>query len=493
MTAKDTPQGRILAAIDLGSNSFHLGIARVLDGSIQPMHRMKQRVQLAEEADEAGNLHPAAIERGVECLRQFSQRLNEMRFDEIRIVATYALRQAPNRREFIRQARQILDHPVEVISGREEARLIYVGVSQNQSLPFPTLVIDIGGGSTELIIGQGHEPRQMESLNMGCVSYQSRYFSDGKISPKRMRKAILAAEQQLEKLQQRYLRQGFHATVGCSGTIKAIASIVNDGDLSLPVTLKQLEKLAKEVVECEQVEQLPFEHLADLRRKVLPSGLAILIACFRQLEIDQLEFSEHALREGVLSEMADEVLHQDVQKRTIGLLQKRYQLDRLHSERIFASASQLYHQGQLGPKTHLSWLGFASALHEIGLQINYRGIHRHGEYILTNTNLPGFTLEEQQLLAFLVRWHRKKLTGCEPPKLQLMDGEAILALLLPLRLAVLMHLGRRHHIPLPKLQVKKRTLRLNFGDNLREDDLLATDLELESQHLAELGWQLEWH
>ncbi|BDY03649.1 exopolyphosphatase [Ferrimonas sp. YFM] len=492
MTPAETSQGRILAAIDLGSNSFHLGIARALEGSIQPMHRMKQRVQLAQDADDKGNLHPESMERGLECLRQFSQRLTEMRFDEIRIVATYALRQAPNRRDFIRQAREILDYPIEVISGREEARLIYTGVSQNQSLPFPTLVIDIGGGSTELVIGQGHEPRQMESLNMGCVSYQSRYFTDSKISPKRMRKAILAAEQQLEKLQQRYLRQGFHGAIGCSGTIKAIASIVNDGDLSQPITLEQLETLAKRIVEFEHTEQLPFEHLAELRRKVLPSGLAILIACFRQLEIQQMEFSEHALREGVLSELADEALHLDVQKRTILSLQKRYQLDRLHSERIFASASQLYHQAKLGPKKHRPWLHFAAALHEIGLQINYRGIHKHGEYILINSNLPGFTLEEQQLLAFLVRWHRKKLTDCEPPKLQLMDKDAILALLLPLRLSVLMHLGRRHHIPLPQIELKKRTLKLTFGDNLKEDDLLATDLEMENHHLEELGWALEW-
>ncbi|TKB56657.1 Ppx/GppA phosphatase family protein [Ferrimonas aestuarii] len=483
--------GRIIAAIDLGSNSFHLGIARVLDNNIQPMHRMKQRVQLAENSDDAGNLDPESMARGLECLRQFKQRLDQMQFETIRVVGTYALRHAPNRNQFIRQAREILQLPIEIISGREEARLIYTGVSQNQVVQHPSLVIDIGGGSTELVIGQGHQAQALESLSMGCVSYQSRFFSDGKISEKRMKKAILAAEQQLELLQQRYLRFGFDACIGCSGTIKAITLLVHDGDLSKPLKLKHLEALATKLVEHQHTDELPFEQLAELRRKVLPSGLAILIACFRQLEIEQMQFSESALREGVLSELADMALHQDIRQRTIDSLQKRYQLDRQHSALITQSAQWL-HQQLGGKKKHRVWLEFASALHEIGLHINYRGIHKHGEYILSNINLPGFNLDEQQLLAFLVRWQRKKLSGFELPGLQTIDDGHLMKLIISLRLAILLHLGRRHRIALPQLKVEEQNLMLQFSEGLEDNDLLQADLELEKQHLSSLGWQLNW-
>lgn len=488
----DTTDGRILAAIDLGSNSFHLGIARAIASDIQPMHRLKQRVQLAEDSDEDGNLCPAAIDRGLECLKQFSQRLSEMQFDQIRIVATYALRQAPNRYQFIEQARAILDYPIEVIPGREEARLIFHGVCQNQVVDQPTLVIDIGGGSTELIIGQGHTPIELESLSMGCVSFQSRFFPEGKLSPKRMKRAILAAEQQLELLQQRYLRTGFEAAIGCSGTIKAIALLLNDGDLTVPINRKALQQLARQVGDCEHVDQLPFEQLAELRRKVLPSGLAILLACFRQLEIEQMQFSEFALREGVLSELANQQSHLDIQARTIQSLQQRYQLDTRHSVRIQVSAQQLYRQFEVSKKRLGRWLEYAAALHEIGLQVNYRGIHKHGEYILSNANLSGFNTEEQSLLAFLVRWQRKKLTGCPSPPLQMLSNSQLWPLLIALRLSIMLHLGRRHHIALPQLQQQEKTLMLTFSAQLSDDDLLLADLEQEQQHLAELGWQLHW-
>lgn len=485
--------GRILVAIDLGSNSFHLGIARVIDDIIQPMHRVKQRVQLAENSDKKGNLDPEAMERGLACLSEFSQRLSQMHFHTIRIVATYALRSAPNRKEFIKKARKILDYPIEVIPGREEARLIYAGVSQNQQIDKTSLVIDIGGGSTELIIGQGQTPLEMESLSMGCVSYQSRFFEEGNLSHKRMKKAVLSAEQQLEALQQRYLNRQFEVTIGCSGTIKAIASIINHDDLSRSINLEQVEQLRDAILEHDNVDTLPFPELAELRRKVLPSGLAILIACFRQLDIEQIQFSDNALREGVLSEMVDAELHQDIQQRTISYLQHRYQLDNHHSQQIHDSAINLYRQFDSKKKRLKPWLDYAAALHEIGLQINYRGIHKHGEYIINNINLPGFNLEEQQLLAFLIRWHRKKLNDCELPLFEMLEDHELWPLLLSLRLAVIIHLGRRHHIPVPKLtQTDDHKIELTLDDTLVQSELFIADLELEQIRLSEVGWQLEW-
>lgn len=488
----EQPAGRILVAIDLGSNSFHLGIAREVNGTIQPMYKVKQRVQLAENQDEQGNLCTKAIDRGIECLKLYSQRLSEMRFDDIRIVATYALRQAPNRKLFIKQARTILDHPIEVISGKEEARLIYSGVSQNQQITLPSLVIDIGGGSTELVVGQGQTPFAMESLSMGCVSYQSRYFPDGKLSRKRMKKAILAAEQQLEVLQKRYLSLDFKGAIGCSGTIKAITELINQSDLSQNVTLEQLEQLVDVMLEHDHVDDLPFDDVAPLRLKVLPSGLAILIACFKQLEINSMYFCDSALREGVLSEMADEERHHDIQLHSINYLQTSYQLDQLHSERIRASAGYLYHHFEGEDKQNKIWLSYAAALHEIGLQINYRSIHKHGEYILSNINLAGFNLEEQQFLAFLVRWHRKKLYDCEAPIVQFIDEPQIWPLLICLRLSVLLHLGRRHHIALPILKRSNNSIQLSFNDKQLEDDLLIADLEEEQLQLKQIGWHLSW-
>ncbi len=486
-------KAQILVAVDLGSNSFHLGIARVIDGVIQPMHKVKQRVQLAENSDSKGNLSAEAMERGLACLTEFSQRLSQMHFHDIRIVATYALRSAPNRKEFIRKARKILGYPIEVIPGKEEARLIYAGVSQNQQIDNTTLVIDIGGGSTELIIGEGQTPHEMESLSMGCVSYQSRFFENGQLSHKRMKKAILTAEQQIEMLQQRYLNHQFEAAIGCSGTIKAIASIINHDDLSRSIHLEQLEQLKDAILEHDNVDTLPFPELAELRRKVLPSGLAILIACFRQLNIEQMQFSDDALREGVLSEMADGKLHHNIQAHTISYLQHRYQLDNLHSRQIHESAVNLYRQFDSKKKRLKPWLDYAANLHEIGLQINYRSIHKHGEYIINNINLPGFNLEEQQLLAFLIRWHRKKLTDCEPPLFEMLELDELWPLLISLRLSVIMHLGRRHHIPLPKLkQTGEQEITLSLDEELAQSELFIADLELEQEHLSEIGWRLNW-
>ncbi|GGI77319.1 exopolyphosphatase [Shewanella gelidii] len=488
----EVANGRLLVAIDLGSNSFHLGIAREVNGNIQPMYKVKQRVQLAENQDEQGNLCTKAIDRGIECLKQYSQRLSEMRFDDIRIVATFALRQAPNRKLFIKQARAVLDYPIEIISGKEEARLIYAGVSQSRQITLPSLVIDIGGGSTELIVGQGHKPFAMESLSMGCVSYQSRYFPDGSITSKRMKKAVLAAEQQLEVLQKRYLSLDFKGALGCSGTVKAITSLIHQGDLTQSITLDQLNQFADVLIDHQHVDALPYEDLAALRRKVLPSGLAILIACFKQLEIKSMSFCDSALREGVLNEMADKERHHDIQLHSINHLQISYQLDQLHSEHIRASAGYLYHCFEAKHPEHKSWLSYAAAIHEIGLQINYRSIHKHGEYILSNINLAGFNLEEQQFLAFLVRWHRKKLYDCEVPLVQFIEEQQIWPLLICLRLSVLLHLGRRHHIALPQLKQKNNSIQLIFDDAQLDDELLIADLEEEQLQLKQIGWHLTW-
>ncbi|MBY5992777.1 exopolyphosphatase [Ferrimonas balearica] len=488
--ARPARVGDTIAAIDMGSNSFHLAIARVLENNVQILHRVKQRVSLAEGMDEKGNLAQAAMERGWECLGQFAQRLQESRITDLRLVATFALRQAPNRRTFLDQARTIVDAPIEVIPGREEARLIFGGVSHTTELKDATLVVDIGGGSTEIIIGQGPEPVLLESLNMGCVSYRDRFFDGGKLSRKRFDKAVLSAQQQLEPLVERYQQQGWQQALGTSGTIKAIAQICQSEFDKPEISRKSLEKLVDRLSDAGHVDEMGLESLSDSRRPILPAGLAVLLGCFRALEIDRMRFCDAALREGVIFEMADRTPQQSVRQHTVEAMQRLNQVDVNHARRVATTAVYLYRQSSHHQEALESLLHWAGDLHEVGLSLNSKGVQRHSGYILANSNMAGFHLEQQQLLAYLVRWHRKRLDDCDLPELQLAKPAQLESLLICLRLAVLWHLGRRHHVALPECQWDKRTLTLSLPPELEEDQLLLADLDQEREHLEALGWAL---
>ncbi|MBY6186221.1 exopolyphosphatase [Marinobacter hydrocarbonoclasticus] len=483
--------GDTIAAIDMGSNSFHLAIARVMENNVQILHRVKQRVSLAEGMDDRGNLADAAMERGWACLAQFAQRLQESRISDLRLVATYALRQAPNRQPFLEHARTIINAPIEVIPGREEARLIFHGVSHAEELDVPTLVIDIGGGSTELIIGQDGEPFQLESLNMGCVSFHDRFFHDGKLSQKRFEKAIVAAQQQLEPLLERYQQQGWQAALGTSGTNKALTQVcASEFDKTL-ITRKSLEKLLLKLVEAGHIDKMGMDYLSDTRRPVLPAGLAVLLGCFRALEIDEMGFCDAALREGVIFEMANRAPQASVCQDTVEAMQRLYHVDTRHARRVAETACHLY-RAQPGYDEELEELLFwGGQLHEVGLALNSKGVQRHSGYILANSNMAGFHLEQQQLLAFLGRWHRKRLDECEPPSLQLARNSQLQALLVSLRLAVIWHLGRRHHVDLPSVSWEKKGLELTLPQALSDDALLTADLEQETEHLKTAGWALK--
>ncbi len=484
--------GDTIAAIDMGSNSFHLAIARVMENNVQILHRVKQRVSLAEGMDKSGNLSDAAMQRGLRCLAQFAQRLQESRISDLRLVATFALRQAPNRNRFLKQARLIFDQPIEVISGREEARLIFHGVSHAEELDVPTLVIDIGGGSTELIIGQDGEPFQLESLNMGCVSFQDRYFEQGKLSAKRFNKAILAAQQRLEPLLERYQQQGWQAVLGTSGTIKALAQVCLEEFGQPVIPRKSLEKLVENLAEAGHIDKMGMAYLSETRRPVLPAGLAVLLGCFRALEISEMGFCDAALREGVIFEMANRAPQPSVCQHTVEAMQRIYHVDVRHAKRVADTACHHYRaqaNHEEGLEELLYWSGL---LHEVGLALNSKGVQRHTGYILANSNMAGFYLEQQQLIAFLGRWHRKRLDDCEPPALELAKESQVLTLLVCLRLSVLWHLGRRHHVALPALRWEKRRVHLALPAPLLSDALLQADLEQEADHLKSIGWGLSW-
>ncbi|GAA5185917.1 Ppx/GppA phosphatase family protein [Ferrimonas gelatinilytica] len=483
MNRQPVQVGDTIAAIDLGSNSFHLAIARVLENRIQLLHRVKQRVQLAEGMDEKGNLSETAMARGLNCLEQFAQQLNNSQISQVRAVATYALRRAPNRRQFLDPAHDRLGIPVAVIPGTEEARLIFRGVVQSQELKSGSLVIDIGGGSTELILGQGIEPQQLTSLNMGCVSYQSRHFPTEQPTPAQFQRAIIAARQQLEPLLSRYRSEDWTLAIGCSGTIKTLTGLCQPGDEPAPLERQSLEQLVA-FIGHHGMAHPRFAGLSDSRRRVLPAGLSILLACMRSLQIEAMTFCDSALREGVLAEMGGEAPHPSVCAQTVAAMERLHHIDTRHGQRVAQSAASLYLHCPEAVPDLMQLLHWAGRLHETGLSLNFRHRHRHTGYILANSNLPGFTLEQQQLLAHLGRFHRKKLESFEPLDSQLANAGQQRQLLMALRLAVVWHLGRRHDLPLPELQWLPQGYQLILPPALADDPLLQADLLREQRELA---------
>ncbi|RCU48736.1 exopolyphosphatase [Corallincola holothuriorum] len=484
-----------IAAIDLGSNSFHLLIGRFISGHFQILGKEKVRVQLAQGLDDNDQLSDEAIVRGLDTLKQFSERLKDIAADDIRIVATYTLRKARNRREFLRQARALLPCPIEVISGSEEARLIYQGVAHTQPGKEHRLVVDIGGGSTECIIGQGFTPLKLNSLDVGCVTFSERFFDASKITNKQFKQAEFAAGRLIAPIASSYKKVSWKQALGCSGTIKAIAYCLEVMTLdSANISDASLQKLKQKFCDDGKVDLKTFTEIASERANVLPSGLAILIALFHELSIDAMQFSEAALREGLVYEMEERMRHHDIRERTAMSLIERYQVDQVQAVRVQTTAVTLYQalksDWQLNGKKLKPLLNWAALLHEIGISIHFKGFHRHGAYILEHTELPGFNAEEQQLLANLVLKHRKKLSD-ELPMFTLFEQDDVLKLVLILRLSTLLHLHRSDDLSTPQIHAKDDTLYLSFdGLWLTEHPLLEERLEQEVKEWLKLDKKL---
>lgn len=301
---KSTPKPQEFAAIDLGSNSFHMVIARVVDGAMQVLGRLKQRVHLADGLDARHNLSEEAMERGLACLALFAERLQGFSPSNVTIVGTHTLREAVNAETFLQRAAEVIPYPIEVISGHEEARLIFMGVEHTQPEKGRKLVIDIGGGSTELVIGEDFEPQLVESRRMGCVSFAQLYFPKGEISRENFRRARLAAAQKLETLAWQYRLHGWQYALGASGTIKAACEVLLAMDEKEKlITPERLEKLYDEVMKHKSFAALSLPGLSEERKGVFVPGLAILCGVFDALAIRELRLSDGALREGVLYEM----------------------------------------------------------------------------------------------------------------------------------------------------------------------------------------------
>ncbi|MEH6470057.1 MAG: Ppx/GppA phosphatase family protein [Halopseudomonas sp.] len=484
------------AAIDLGSNSFHLIVARLVQDELQPIDRMGEKVQLAAGLDPHHQLSEQAQARGMACLERLAQRIAGIPREQVRIVGTNTLRAAYNRMAFIEPAEALLECPVEIISGREEARLVYLGVAHSQADDVDRrLVIDIGGGSTELIIGERFSPIELESLHMGCVSYTQRYFANGKLTPKNFKKAINAAQLELLSIRKRYRKIGWQDAIGSSGTAKALLRLCQfDPTGPQHLSLLNLYKLKEILLEFGSVEAIEFEQLKPERARVLPGGLAILIAVFESLQIDTLRFSDGALREGLLYDMVGRRQHEDVRERTINALMQRYHIDTEHAESVEQTALACLEQTPFSSDKYRHLISWAARLHEIGLSISHSQFQKHGAYLVEHSDLMGFSQSEQLQLALLVRGHRRKLPLVELEAFRPMRRQVLLALCMVLRLAVLLNQSRlAEQVPQLKLQYKEEQLKLIFPIAWLDDHpLTLTKLEQEAEYLDAVDYRLKF-
>lgn len=484
----------LIAAIDLGSNSFHMVVAKADSGEIRILERLGEKVQLAAGIDDERQLSEESMQRGLDCLKRFAQLINGLPLGAVRIVGTNALREARNRGEFIRRAEGILGHPVEVISGREEARLIYLGVSHTLAdTPGKRLVADIGGGSTEFIIGQRFEPLLRESLQMGCVSYTQRYFKDGKITPARYAQAYTAARLEIMGIENALHRIGWDEAIGSSGTVRAIGlALKANGQGSGEVNAEGLAWLKRRLFKLGDIEKIDFDGIKPDRRSIFPAGLAILEAIFDALSLQRMDHCEGALREGVLYDLLGRHHHEDVRERTLSSLMDRYHVDLDQAERVERKALHALEQvataWDLDDEMWRDLLSWAAKVHEIGLDIAHYHYHKHGAYLIEHSDLSGFSREDQQMLALLVRGHRRNI-----PKDKFADfgenGDKLIRLCVLLRFAILFHHIRgTQEMPEVVLHAAGNHLDVVFPDGwLENNQLTQADFEQEGQWLARVG------
>ena len=441
-----------LAAIDLGSNSFHLQVVRVVDGQIYELDAIKETVRLAAGFDADKRLSEAAQETALACLNRFGERLRGFAPEAVRAVGTNALRVARNAGAFLARAEKVLGFPIEIIAGREEARLIYVGVAHSLPVsPKHRLVVDIGGGSTECIIGSGLEPIHTESLYMGCVSHTQRYFPDGKISASRMQKAELAARAELQTITSEFAETGWQEAFGSSGTARTVGEMIVQGGFGeRAITPQGIARLRAALIDAGDWRDLSMPGLPADRVPVIAGGFAILAAVVEELHIKRMSLSAYALRHGVLFDLIGRAQHHDMREITVRQFLRRYQVDLAQARRVEGVAQALFETlapGLPDPRREhaLQLLTWAARLHEIGISISYSGYHKHSAYIVQNADMPGFSRADQASLALLLLAHRGSLNKVRA----LVASEDDWGLILALRLAVLLNRRRANRPPPP--------------------------------------------
>ncbi len=496
ITAENT-----FAAIDLGSNSFHMAVANTTQSHLQMIDKVRKPVRLGSGLDDKNNIDEPTLNRALECLAIFQHRLRDVPRDQIRAVGTNTLRRAKNSDKLSHAAEEMLGVPIEVISGREEARLIYSGVTYGIADNKKRLVIDIGGGSTEFIAGTGTKPVIMESVNMGCVSATQRWFAKGDKLSKQFEKAIRRSQLELRPLTRNYIKHGWDQCIGSSGTIKATERILMECNLSEGgITLNALEKLI-ERIEKKGAEYLNgFDSITDDRRAVILGGISVLCAAFRALQINTMTVSHRALREGVIVDLAGEDTTGTttrVRKNAVEEMQRRFQVDRDQASRVNETTQKLFDavrkNWNLTRRRDNATLTCASQLHEIGLSVSHAQYHKHGDYLLRHADMLGFSRREQSMIAALVRNHRRKVSHDAIANLSNTERTRYQRLLALLRVSAVFHRTRGiTEDPPMSVSVSENKLSLGIKEAwLNKNPLTCADLQDEIKHLGALGLQLQ--
>jgi len=484
----------LYAAIDLGSNSFHMLVVREVAGAVRTVAKVKRKVRLAAGLDADYNLSPEAMARGWDCLRLFAEQLQDVPKANTRIVGTATLRLAANVDQFLVEAERILGQPVEVISGEEEASTIYQGVSWTSSGEGRRLVIDIGGASTELVIGEQDEASLLNSLHMGCVTWLKRFFADGLLNELNFAAAIQGAQQVLAPIQAAYHALGWQTCVGASGTVQALQEIMIAQGRSERVTLEKLLTLKEQAIACGRLDNLALEGLAPERLTVFPSGLAILIALFQTLQIDHMTLAGGALREGLIYGMMGRRKVCDARERTVDSLITRYQLDRNQAERVrdvvldsFAQLQAGWHLSEQHGRPILRW---AAMLHEIGLCIEYKKAPQHAAYIIDHIDMPGFTPAQKQLLSALLLNQRDEFKPEPLERQSVVSAGQATRLARLLRLAIILCMRRTEGtVPHFRMSLDGDTLVLHLPAGWQTVHYLrASELQAEAERQSQMGW-----
>ena len=490
----------LVAAVDLGSNSFRMLVAQVVKTpsgtQLRPIDTLRESVRLAAGLTDNKLLGNDAYQRGIAAIRRFGERIRGFDPANVRAVATNTLRVAKNASHFTREAEEALGFPIEVIAGVEEARLIYIGAAHEvPAVQGNRLVVDIGGGSTELIIGKGYEPRLMESLYIGCVSHSLRFFPKGNIDSHAFKEAELAARREIQVISEAYLKAGWKQVIGSSGTARALAELIAENNFNGQIdnadgliTRDGLRAMKKHLLKYDHINQVELQGLKDDRRSVWPGGLAIMIAVFDELGIESMEVTDAALRIGVLYDLLGRSQHEDMRFVTVEQFMQRYAVDREQAKRVGNLAAEFLAQlpkpDEESRADNIALLQWAANLHEIGLSISHNGYHKHSAYIAGNADMPGFSKNDQARLAALMIGHTGKLG-----KLANNASFSDWRMLFCMRLAQVLCRGRSD-INLPKVKVSEHN-----GDYLvslskdwaREHPLTEFSLQKEAAEWERIG------
>jgi exopolyphosphatase/guanosine-5'-triphosphate,3'-diphosphate pyrophosphatase len=488
----------LAAALDLGSNSFHLIVARVDHGELVAVERLKEKVQLARGST-GGVMNAAAIRRGLDCVARFAQRLRAVPLDRVAIVGTAALRDAPNRDDFLRPAEQLLQHPIRILTGEEEAELIFLGVSHALTAgEGRRLVIDIGGGSTEFCIGGSFAPQRSASIDLGCVSLTDRCFGNGRSFSQGYLDARDAARTLVAPIAATW-RADAHGTfaIGTSGTVESVQNVLlANGFDAGPITRAGVAELERAIIERQWVSDLSVPGLEPERVDIFPAGLAAVSAVLDGLDVDRLEFVDASLQHGILYDLAARRSAENVQQRTVDGWRRRYGVDRAQTARVRRLALELFdavaHAWDLDDTEHRLLLGWAADLHEIGLIVSARQPNRHGAYLVENGDLPGFNADERRAIALLIRSHRGGFPSFAFASFAEPLARSLKRLAVLLRLAVIFERTRTDaDSPRVEITVANDRIEANVrADWLADHALSRAELDWERDRLATAGMTL---